>query len=57
MFLSISFIWYYLIDHVSSAGTHKVVGTVVVRTSNELTASQEGELEQNIINELIRLDK
>lgn len=39
-----------------SPGGHKVVGTLVVRTSDNLTASQQKELEQNIINALTRLD-
>jgi len=30
-------------------GSHKVVGTVIVRTSDELTASQQKELEENVI--------
>ncbi len=39
-----------------SSGGHKVIGTLVVRTSDQLTATQQKELEQNIINALIRLD-
>jgi len=39
-----------------SPGTHTVVGTLLVRTSSELTASQEKELEQKIIEALIRLE-
>lgn len=39
-----------------ASGSHYVLGTVVVRTSNMLTASQQKELEANIIAELIRLD-
>lgn len=39
-----------------ASGSHKVIGTVVVRTSNELTASQQGQLEAAIIASLIRLD-
>ena len=38
-----------------SPGSHKIVGTLVIRTSSELTASQQKELEQNIINALIEL--
>ncbi len=38
------------------SGTSKVVGTLVVRTSEELTASQEKKLEKDIIKELLRLD-
>lgn len=37
-------------------GSHTVVGTCVVRTSDLLTASQQNEMEQNIIDSLIRLD-
>ncbi|MDO4429507.1 MAG: hypothetical protein Q4B91_08480 [Atopobiaceae bacterium] len=37
-------------------GSHAVVGTCVVRTSDLLTASQQNEMEQNIIDSLIRLD-
>lgn len=36
-------------------GSHTVVGTLVVRTSNELTATQQKNLEKNIINALIKL--
>ena len=39
-----------------SSGSHKVVGTVLVRTSNLLTASQQTELESKIIEALFRLD-
>lgn len=39
-----------------SPGTHTVVGTLLVRTSSELTASQEKDLEQKIIEALIRLE-
>lgn len=35
-----------------ASGSHKVVGTVLVRTSNELTASQQNELEKDIIDAL-----
>jgi hypothetical protein len=38
-----------------SSGTNKVVGTLLVRTSDELTASQQKKLEKNIINALINL--
>lgn len=37
-------------------GTHTVIGTVLVRTSNELTASQQKELEQKVIEALTKLD-
>lgn len=36
-------------------GSHSVIGTVLVRTSNELTATQQNELEQQITNNLIEL--
>lgn len=39
-----------------ASGSHKVVGTLVVRTSNSLKASQQRELENNIIDALIRLE-
>lgn len=39
-----------------SSGSHRVVGTCVVRTSSLLTASQQNEMEQNIVNSMIRLD-
>ena len=35
-------------------GTHTVIGTVLVRTSNELTATQQKELEQKVIDALTR---
>lgn len=38
-------------------GTHKVVGTLVVRTSNELKASQQKKLEKWIVDSLIKLDE
>ena len=38
-----------------SSGSHTVVGTVLVRTSNELTASQQDQLEAAIIESLTRL--
>ena len=38
-----------------SSGSHTVIGTVVIRTSNELTASQQKELEANIISALTAL--
>ena len=40
-----------------SPGTHTVIGTLLIRTSNELTASQQKELEKNIIDALIKLDE
>lgn len=39
-----------------SSGSHCVIGTIVVRTSDELTASQQKELESNIIEELTKID-
>ena len=39
-----------------SSGSHVVIGTCVVRTSNELKASQQNELTANIIAELTRVD-
>lgn len=38
-----------------SSGSHNVVGTVVVRTSDKLTASQQKQLEEAIIESLTRL--
>lgn len=38
-----------------SSGSHTVVGTCVIRTSNELKASQQNELTANIIEELTRV--
>ena len=40
-----------------SPGTHTVVGTLLIRTSNELTASQQKKLEKKIIDALIKLDE
>ena len=37
------------------SGSHMVVGTVVIRTSSNLTATQQSELETNIYNSLIEL--
>ena len=37
-------------------GTHTVIGTVLVITSNELTATQQKELEQKVIDALTRLE-
>ena len=39
-----------------SAGSHEVDGTLLIRTSTELTATQQKELEENIIEALIRLE-
>lgn len=41
---------------VISSGSHKVVGTVLVRTSDKLTATQQNELTQAIIDALTRLE-
>jgi hypothetical protein len=38
---------------VFSSGSHCVIGSVVVRTSDELTATQQRELEESVIAELI----
>ena len=40
-----------------SSGSHKVVGTVVVRTSDYLTASQQKELEAAIIAEILKVEE
>lgn len=40
---------------VLSSGSHEVVGTVLVRTSNKLTASQQDQLESAIIEALTKL--
>lgn len=40
-----------------ASGSHKVLGTLIVRTSNELTASQQKKLEADIIASLTRLEK
>ncbi len=40
-----------------TSGSHKVIGTVLVRTSNELTASQQKELEANIIAALTYIEE
>ncbi|MBR2738712.1 MAG: hypothetical protein IKD88_08385 [Lachnospiraceae bacterium] len=39
-----------------SSGSHTVVGTVIVRTSYQLTASQQSALESSIIEELTSLE-
>ena len=38
-----------------ASGSHKVVGTMIVRTSDELTASQQKELEEKLVNSMIKL--
>lgn len=40
-----------------ASGSHTVVGTVLVRTSNELTASQQKEMEANIIAVLTEIEE
>lgn len=40
-----------------ASGSHTVVGTLLIRTSSELKASQQKELEGKIIDALIRLEK
>ena len=40
-----------------ASGSHKVVGTLLVRTSNELTATQQKNLEKSVIDALIRLEE
>ncbi len=39
-----------------ASGSHSVIGTVVVRTSDELTASQQKEMESNIISVLTNIE-
>lgn len=39
-----------------SSGSHSVVGTIVIRTSDKLTASQQKEMEKNIYNSLIEIE-
>lgn len=39
-----------------SSGSHKVIGTVLIRTFAKLTATQQNELTQSIINALTRLE-
>lgn len=41
---------------VTASGSHKVVGTCIVRTSDSLTATQQNELEDSIIEALTKLD-
>lgn len=38
-----------------NSGSHSVVGTVIIRTSDKLTASQQKEMEKNIYNSLIEI--
>lgn len=41
---------------IQANGTHTVIGTVLVRTSNKLMATQQKELEQKVIDALTRLE-
>lgn len=41
---------------VLSSGTHTIIGTILIRTSDELSASKQKELEKKIINSFIKLD-
>ena len=38
-----------------NSGSHKVIGTLVIRTASNLTASQQQQLEQAVIDKLIEL--
>ena len=40
---------------ISAPGSHKVVGTLVIRTSDDLTVSQQKKLESSLVKELTRL--
>lgn len=40
-----------------SAGSHEVYGTIIIRTSDKLTATQQKELTQEILNSLIEIEK
>lgn len=39
-----------------SSGSHKVIGTVLVRTSDKLSASKQKKLEKAVIRELTRVE-
>lgn len=39
-----------------SSGSHKIIGTILIRTSNKLNATQQKQLEEKIINTLIELE-
>lgn len=41
---------------VFSSGTHRIIGTVLIRTSDELTATKQKALEEKIINAFIKLE-
>ncbi len=41
---------------IMDSGSHKVFGTMVIRTSSKLKASQQKELEQKVIDALLRVD-
>ncbi len=38
-----------------NSGSHKVLGTIVIRTSTKLTATQQNEFTNNITNKLLEL--
>lgn len=40
-----------------SAGSHEVYGSIIIRTSDKLTATQQKELTQEILNSLIEIEK
>lgn len=42
---------------IMDSGSHKVFGTMVIRTSSKLKASQQKELEQKVIDELLKLEE
>ncbi len=39
------------------SGSHKVVGTLLIRTASGLTASEQKELEKNVIDAITRLEE
>ena len=41
---------------ITASGSHKVVGTCIVRTSDDLTATQQNDLEETIIEALTKID-
>ncbi|MBR2741996.1 MAG: hypothetical protein IKD89_00210 [Clostridia bacterium] len=41
---------------VFASGSHKVIGTCLIRTSDSLTATQQKEMEANIVEALTKLD-
>ncbi|MBE6010141.1 MAG: hypothetical protein E7236_05760 [Lachnospiraceae bacterium] len=40
-----------------ASGSHYVYGTIIIRTSNELSATQQTELTENVLNALLAVDK